>query len=92
MVRSPPAASSKPAFHTPMLLDWTDEKLGLLSQEQLLNLLGNLDHQRSIGRIRSDLAAPLEQRITALLNGRNLAKRSKAVDTAAASEKTSDQP
>lgn len=62
-------------FHTPMLLDWTDDKLKLLDQEQLLNLLANLDHQRAIGRVNETTALALEQRITALLTKRNVTKR-----------------
>jgi hypothetical protein len=70
---------SKPTFHTPMLLDWTDEKLQTLSQEQLLNLLENLDRQRAIGRISESTAAAIDQRISAFLTGRNGTKRRKAV-------------
>lgn len=70
---------NKPIFHTPMLLDWTDEKLRTLSQEQLLNLLENLDRQRSIGRLPESAAAAFDQRITSLLTGRNSAKRRKQV-------------
>jgi hypothetical protein len=70
---------SKPAFHTPMRFDWTDEKLQTLSQEQLLNLLENLDHQRAIGRIPDSSAAAIDQRIAALLTDRNGAKRRKQV-------------
>jgi hypothetical protein len=62
-----------------MRLDWTDEKLQALSQEQLLNLLDNLDHQRSIGRVPEHAATAFDQRITALLTGRNGAKRRKQV-------------
>jgi len=70
---------SKPTFHTPMRFDWTDEKLQTLSQEQLLNLLENLDHQRAIGRIADSSAAAIDQRIAALLTDRNGAKRRKQV-------------
>jgi hypothetical protein len=62
-----------------MRFDWTDEKLQTLSQEQLLNLLENLDHQRAIGRIPDSSAAAIDQRIAALLTDRNGAKRRKQV-------------
>jgi hypothetical protein len=67
-----------------MRFDWTDEKLQTLSQEQLLNLLDNLDHQRAIGRLPRDLAAALEPRIVSLLTARNGVKRRKQVAKAAA--------
>jgi hypothetical protein len=62
-----------------VLFDWTDEKLQALSQEQLLNLLDNLDHQRAIGRVPEDAAAAFDRRITSLLTGRNSVKRRKQV-------------
>ncbi|TMH75247.1 MAG: hypothetical protein E6H52_10505 [Betaproteobacteria bacterium] len=71
------AGASKPTFHAPMRLDWSDEKLQSLSQEQLLNLLENLDHQRAIGRVPEGAAATVDQRITSLLTSRNSAKRRK---------------
>jgi len=67
-----------------MRLDWTAEKLQALSQEELLNLLDNLDHQLAIGRIPQDVAAALEARIVPLLTLRNGAKRRKQVAKAAA--------
>ena len=79
-----PNTASKPAFHTPMRFDWTDEKLQTLSQEQLLNLLENLDRQRAIGRIPEGTAANVEQRIAPLLTSRNSAKRRKQLAEAAA--------
>lgn len=69
-------------FHAPVRIDWTDERLQALSQEQLLCLLDNLDHQRAIGRVPLDAAAALDQRIAALLTGRNGAKRRKQVANA----------
>jgi hypothetical protein len=78
--------SSKPTFHTPMRFDWTDEKLQTLSQEQLLNLLENLDRQRAIGRIPQSTAASIDQRIAALLTGRNSTKRRKQVAGAVAQD------
>lgn len=62
-------------LHSPMLLDWTQEKLGKLDQDQLLNLLANLDQQRAIGRVNEETATELDARITALLSKRNSAKR-----------------
>ena len=67
-----------------MRLDWTAEKLQALSQEELLNLLDNLDHQLAIGRIPQDVAAALGPRIVSLLTLRNGAKRRKQVAKAAA--------
>jgi hypothetical protein len=74
----------KPVFHAPLLLRWTEDKLRLLDQEQLLNLLANLDHQRAIGRIANDDGAVLERDIVALLDRRNGAARRKrlAAETA----------
>lgn len=79
-----PFPPTKPTFHTPIRLDWTDERLQTLSQEQLLNLLDNLDHQRAIGRVPDDVAAALELRIVSLLTPHNGAKRRKQVAKAAA--------
>jgi len=61
--------------HSPMLLEWTEEKLRTLDQDQLLNLLDNLDRQRAIGRLSEATAAALDERISALLTKRNSAKR-----------------
>ena len=79
-----PVPPAKPTFHTPMRFDWTDEKLQTLSQEQLLNLLDNLDHQLVIGRIPQDVAAALEPRIVSLLTRSNGAKRRKQLAKSAA--------
>jgi hypothetical protein len=76
--------TSRPIFHAPMLIDWTDERLQALSQEQLLNLLGNLDRQKKIGRLPDSVAAAMDQRISALLTKTSTTKRRKqlAVDAA----------
>ena len=79
----------KPVFHAPMRLDWTDEKLAALSQEQLLILLDNLDQQRLIGRVNEQDATQLDQRITALLTRANGTKRRKKL--AAAAEQAAEQ-
>ena len=79
-----PVPPAKPVFHTQTRFDWTDEKLQTLSQEQLLNLLDNLDHQVAIGRVPENAAAALELRIAPLLTLRNGAKRRKQVAKAAA--------
>ncbi len=79
-----PVPPAKPTFHTPIRLDWTDERLQTLSQEQLLNLLDNLDRQVAIGRVAESAAAALEPRIVSLLTLRNGAKRRKQVAKAAA--------
>ena len=67
----------KPVFHAPVLIRWTEDKLRLLDQDQLLNLLANLDHQRAIGRIANEAGAVLERDIVALLDRRNGAARRK---------------
>jgi hypothetical protein len=67
----------KPVFHAPVRMEWTDEKLATLDQDQLLSLLENLDHQRAIGRIGGDDANALEARMTRLLSGRHMTKRRK---------------
>ncbi len=73
MARDSTAASK--ILHSPMLLDWSEEKLGKLDQDQLLNLLANLDRQRAIGRVNEETATVLDARITALLSKRNSTKR-----------------
>jgi len=70
-------SSPKPIFHSPMLIDWSEERLRALSQEQLLNLLGNLDHQKKIGRLPEVVATEIEQRISALLTTASSTKRRK---------------
>jgi hypothetical protein len=82
----------KPVFHAPMRLDWTAEKLGALSQDQLLNLLDNLDLQRASGRISDEDATVLDQRIAALLSRANGAKRRKKVALAAAEAGAATSP
>lgn len=42
-----------------MRFDWTDEKLQVLSQEQLLNLLDKFHQQLAIGRLSQDVASEL---------------------------------
>ncbi|HTT39409.1 MAG TPA: hypothetical protein VMH32_17280 [Burkholderiales bacterium] len=69
--------------HSPLLLDWTEEKLRTLDQDQLLNLLVNLDRQRATGRLSEATAVVLDARISALLTRRNGAKRRGNVSKAA---------
>ena len=83
MSRHSPAVA-KPVFHAPVRMEWTDEKLASLDQDQLLSLLANLDHQRAIGRIGDGDADALEARMTRLLSGRHLTKRRKLLAKAAA--------
>ena len=66
----------------------TDEKLQTLSQEQLLNLLDNLDRQRKIGRVAAGTGEALDQRIAALLTGRNGARRRKQLSVTDATAST----
>ena len=75
MTRKP--ATTEKTFHTPMRMDWTSEKLEALSQDQLLNLLQNLDHQRTIGRVSDSTATEMDARITSLLSRATQTKRSK---------------
>jgi hypothetical protein len=81
MARAHPP-KQKPVFHAPMAIDWTEEKLRALDQDQLLNLLGNLDLQRASGRLREEAAEPLERQITALLTPANARKRRKRLERA----------
>ncbi len=81
MTRTPPAA--KPVFQTPTRMEWTDEKLAALSEEQLVNLLDNLDVQRANGRVTDAQAADLEGRISARLPTRVNTKRRKKLAAAA---------
>ena len=64
-------------LHAPMLIRWTEDRLRLLDQEQLVNLLANLDHQRAIGRIAAEAGAVFERDIVARLDRRNGAARRK---------------
>jgi hypothetical protein len=75
---------SKPVFVTPTRMDWTDEKLATLSQEQLLVLLQNLDQQSAMGRIGESVAADVDRRITLLLPKRATTKRRRLAAEAAA--------
>lgn len=70
-------ANPEKTFHAPMRMDWTNEKLQTLSQEQLLNLLSNLDHQRTIGRISEADASEIDTRISSLLSRATHTKRRK---------------
>ncbi|UCG97724.1 MAG: hypothetical protein JSW31_00830 [Burkholderiales bacterium] len=78
------ASAGPPIPHAPMRLDWTEDRLRTLSQEQLLNLLANLDRQRRIGRVSSTEAAAVDQRIMGLLTSRNSAKRLRQLQHAGA--------
>lgn len=62
-------------FHSPLLLDWTEEKLVALEQDQLLNLLANLEHQRAVGRLSEETADMMRSRISSFLTKRKSAKR-----------------
>ena len=64
-------------LHAPLLIRWTEDRLRLLDQEQLVNLLANLDHQRAIGRIAAEAGAVFEHDIVARLDRRNGAARRK---------------
>ena len=85
MSRHSPSVA-KPVFHAPVRMEWTDEKLAALDQDQLLSLLANLDHQRAIGRIGDEDADALEARMTRLLSGRHLTKRRKLIAAKAAAD------
>lgn len=77
-------------FHTPILLEWTDERLRQLDQEQLLNLLHNLAHQRQIGRLKADTALMLEERIAPLVAGRKGSELRKRLAKQAAEAKAAE--
>jgi|APDOM4702015159_1054818.scaffolds.fasta_scaffold04425_2 hypothetical protein len=64
-------------FLPPSLMNWTDEKLASLSEEQLLSLLGNLKVQRESGRVHAETADDVTRRITERLPARALAVRRK---------------
>lgn len=84
MARANP--TPRPVFMPPIMLDWTDEKLKALGQDELHNLLANLAHQRDIGRLRPEHALQLQARIAPLLTGRrgSDARKRLAAETAAA--------
>lgn len=60
-------ASIKPASFTPTQMDWNEERLAALGQEELTNLLANLQRQRGSGRVGPQTADELEHRIRARL-------------------------
>jgi len=51
-------------------MEWNDEKLARLDNEQLRNLLENLSKQREMGRVTEEAALELAQRIAARLPAR----------------------
>jgi hypothetical protein len=63
-------SSPRPVFLPPIVLEWTEDKLKSLGQDELHNLLANLAHQRDIGRLRPEHALELQERIAPLLTGR----------------------
>ena len=73
-VRSAPA---KPVYVPPSQIVWTDERLAALAKDQLINLLANLQTQRSSGRVSEETAVELEVRIKGLLPARAIAVRVK---------------
>jgi hypothetical protein len=77
----------RPVFHTPTQMDWTDDKLATLSEDQLVTLLGNLRTQRESGRVKEDTADDLARRINARLPTRlvNILKKRASLAEASAS-------
>jgi hypothetical protein len=65
----------KPVFVPPSQIVWTDERLATLDKGQLINLLANLQTQRSSGRVSETTAVELEARIKGLLPARAIAVR-----------------
>lgn len=57
-------------FQRPILLQWSDDKLRALDQQQLVNLLHNLDEQLRVGRMGESDALEVQTRIAPLLTGR----------------------
>lgn len=71
------SAPAKPVYTPPSQIVWTDERLAALGKEQLINLLANLQTQRSNGRVSEEIAVELEVRIKGLLPARAIAVRTK---------------
>jgi hypothetical protein len=69
--------SLKPAYVPPSQIVWTDERLAALDKDQLVNLLANLQTQRTSGRVSETTAIELEERIKARLPTRAIAVRRK---------------
>jgi hypothetical protein len=67
-------------FLPPSQMSWTDDKLALLSKEQLLNLLDNLQTQRESGRVTAQAADEVAGLIAARLPARELRRWQKALD------------
>jgi hypothetical protein len=65
-------ASAKPVYVPPSQLVWTEERLAVLDKDQLINLLSNLQTQRTSGRVSEATAEELEARIRARLPARAL--------------------
>lgn len=64
-------------FQPPSQLNWTDDKLATLSDEQLLNLFQNLKTQREAGRVTEEAADDLSRRIAERLPAKALVVRRK---------------
>ena len=58
---------AKPVYTPPSQLVWSEERLAALDEKQLVTLLENLQTQRESGRINSETAADVEERIKARL-------------------------
>lgn len=71
------SAPVKPVFIPPSQIVWTDERLAALAKDQLINLLANLQTQRSTGRVSEEVAVELEVRIKGLLPARVISARVK---------------
>ena len=67
----------KPVYTPPSRLVWTDERLAALDKAQLINLLDNLQTQRTSGRVSEETAADLEVRIRSRLPARSATPRRK---------------
>jgi len=66
---------TKPVYTPPSQLVWSEERLAALDEKQLVTLLENLQTQRENGRINSETAADVEERIKARLPTRALTVR-----------------
>lgn len=71
------SAPVKPVFIPPSQIVWTDDRLAALGKDQLINLLANLQTQRSSGRVSEEIAVELEVRIKGLLPARATSVRTK---------------
>lgn len=81
----------RPVFTPPSRIVWTDERLDALGKEQLMNLLGNLETQRSSGRISDATATDLDVRIRSRLPARAALRRRRPQSEVRAEARAAEQ-